>query len=173
MYLKLEVDAEPPYHGLLEEAGPFFHHWASSFGPNTGWDVQVTSRALGSTTGMLSEFAVHFPMALTLTITLPAIIPFYVGDPPLTLFDSTGEPKFPCLEQLEIWYCKAFAQGIFQTITKRMIREDTQSDGVNPLSMCIKLPRDMDESERVELTWLEDHLAGLTLEGTDTILYGL
>ncbi|KAG8914627.1 hypothetical protein FRC00_011973 [Tulasnella sp. 408] len=179
MRLRLEVYKRIPWNTRLQETVPFLHRWIGSFGPNTGWDVRITSSSLDSMKEILLAFATHFPMAQTLTITKsitssvwPPDAPFMDLDDPeepdaplMDLYDPE-EPAFPCLEQLEMWYCKAFAGEIIRIITKRVIREATAT----PLRMRIKLPKDMDEIERVELAWLEDQLPNFTIQETPVFL---
>ncbi|KAG8916936.1 hypothetical protein FRC01_002774, partial [Tulasnella sp. 417] len=43
MHLRLQASKHSEYNRRLEEVGLFFHRWVGSFGPNTGWDVRVTS----------------------------------------------------------------------------------------------------------------------------------
>lgn len=169
MRLRFEIDVSFRWdRGLLGEAVPFFHDWVSSFGPNTGWDVRLTSYSAPPVADMLSKFAAHSPLALTLTVTKP-FMPWPNTEPLLILFDSTGELAFPCLEQLEISYCKPFARGIFQIMSKRVIGEDTLRDGRTPLRMRIKVPNVVDEVERVELAWLADRVPNLTIQETNML----
>ncbi|KAG8914625.1 hypothetical protein FRC00_011971 [Tulasnella sp. 408] len=172
MRLKFELDTDSPWNGYLEEAVPFFHRWVRSFGPNTGWEVRITSDAARHTTDMLLAFATQFPMAQRLIISEPVPSPVWQLDPPLiVLYDPEG-PAFPCLEQLEVWYCKAFAGEIIRIITNRMIRKDTLGSVMTPLRMRIKVAKNMDQVERVELAWLEDQLPTLTIQETPEFLNG-
>ncbi|KAG8916934.1 hypothetical protein FRC01_002772 [Tulasnella sp. 417] len=164
MRLRLQVSRDSPYNTHLEEVGPFFHRWVGSFGPNTGWDVRVTSWSAISVRVLLSAFATYFPMALKLTITKPA--EEWSPNSLRALYDPSGEPAFPYLEDLELWYCKPFAREILPLISRRVIRKDTLDNGVTPLCMRIKVPKDIDEAERVELAWLENQIPNLTIQET-------
>lgn len=44
---------------------------------------------------------------------------------------------------------------------------------MTPLRMRIKVPKNMDEVERVELAWLGDQVATLTIQGTTRLLHDL
>ncbi|KAG8916935.1 hypothetical protein FRC01_002773 [Tulasnella sp. 417] len=165
MRLRLQVSRHSSYKRRFEEVVSFFHRWVGSFGPNTGWDVRVTSWSAVSVDVLLSAFATHLPMALTLAISKPAEAWSHY-DPLRALYDLRGEPAFPCLEDLELWYCEAFARGILPTISRRVIRKDTLVDGATPLCMRIKTTKGVDEAERVELAWLEDQIPNLTIQET-------
>ncbi|KAG8904394.1 hypothetical protein FRC01_008741, partial [Tulasnella sp. 417] len=171
MRLRLEIRGDPSYDALLERARPFLDNWVSSFGPNTGVDVRVTSPRLETLAGMLLAFATHFPMALGLTITHWLTNPDWpLNDPLGTLHDGTSGLAFPSLEWLELWHCNAFEGGISRIIKERVITENALGNSGAPLRMRIKVPKDMDVVERVELAWLEDQLPNLTIEETDVIL---
>ncbi|KAG8953624.1 hypothetical protein FRC04_001828 [Tulasnella sp. 424] len=155
---------------VLEAVGPFFHRLVSSFGPNAGWDIRVMNRESGFLAPMLSVFRADFPTTLTLTITRPVsrIPSWYLHDPLLPLYARTSNPKFPCLEQLEIPYCKAFANGILWMIMEKI--NPASGDRMASVWMRIKVPKDMDEFERVELAWLADQVPNLTVLETDSLL---
>ncbi|KAG8904407.1 hypothetical protein FRC01_008739, partial [Tulasnella sp. 417] len=171
MRLRLEIRGDPPYDALLERARPFLDNWISFFGPNTGVDVRVTSCYLETLASMLLAFATHFPMALGLTITHWFTNPDWPPNDPLgALHDGTSGLAFPSLERLELWHCNAFAGGISRIIRERVIIENALGNSVTPLCMRIKVTKDMEVVERVELAWLEDQLPNLTIEETDVIL---
>ncbi|KAG9047799.1 hypothetical protein FS837_001455 [Tulasnella sp. UAMH 9824] len=166
MRLRLEVNAHLSWKRCLQETVPFFHRWIGSFGPDNGWDIRITTYSLVFMTGILLAFATYLPTALTLTITNAITDLGWSPNASLNVLYVPDEPAFPCLEQLELWYCKAFAGGIIRIIAKRVIRKDTPT----PLRMRIKLPRDVDEVERVELAWLSDQLPNLIIQETPVFL---
>ncbi|KAG8914629.1 hypothetical protein FRC00_011975 [Tulasnella sp. 408] len=170
MRLRLGVSDHLPWDEFLQEAVPFFHRWVKSFGPNNGWNVRIATFSLEYTAGILSAFATHFLMALTLTITNWITNSSWFPDASLIALFDPEERAVPCLEQLELWYCKAFVGDIILIIANRMIREGTLGGVISPLRMRIKLPKDMDEVERVDLAWLEDQLPNLTLQETTVVL---
>ncbi|KAG8914628.1 hypothetical protein FRC00_011974 [Tulasnella sp. 408] len=170
MRLRFEVDTHFPWSGCLQEAVPFFHRWVRSFGPNTGWDVRIRTYQPWYMTEILLTFATHFPTTQTLTITDSITSPDWYTDGLLIALYDPEEPAFPCLEQLDLWYCKAFEGEIIRILMNRVIRKDTPGGGIPPLRMRIRLPKDIDEIERVELAWLENQLPNLTIQETSVFL---